>query len=345
MLDVAGTELTDEERITLSHPLVGGVILFTRNYASPEQLAALTAEIHALRAPPLLVAVDHEGGRVQRFREGFTRLPPMRALGALWDSDRNGALRAARAVGHVLAAELRACGVDLSFTPVLDLDHGPSGVIGDRAFHRDPAVVTTLANALIDGLAEAGMSSVGKHFPGHGFVAADSHLALPVDNRSYAVIAADDLEPFQKLIPVLGGVMPAHIIFDQVDARYTAGFSPSWLQVVLRQRLGFRGAVFSDDLSMEGASVAGDVVARATAAVLAGCDMVLVCNAPAAARDLLARWRPATDSESPRRIHRLVPTAPAPDFATLRRRDAYIGALRTVASVPALAAGERATRA
>lgn len=344
MLDVAGTELTDEERATLRHPLVGGVILFTRNYASPEQLATLTAEIHALRSPPLLVAVDHEGGRVQRFRDGFTRLPPMRALGLQWERDRSGALRAARAVGYVLAAELRACGVDLSFAPVLDLDHGPSGVIGDRAFHRDPAVVATLAQALIGGLAEGGMSSVGKHFPGHGFVAADSHLALPVDNRPYAALVADDLVPFQKLIGELGGVMPAHIIFDQVDAQRTAGFSPSWLQVVLRQRLGFHGAVFSDDLSMEGASVAGDVVARAAAAVLAGCDMVLVCNAPEAARHLLARWHPAVDEESPRRIQRLVPKEAAPDLPALRRRESYVAAQRAIASVPALAAGSLTSR-
>jgi beta-N-acetylhexosaminidase len=234
--------------------------------------------------------------------------------------------------------------VDLSFAPVLDLDHGPSGVIGDRAFHRDPAAVATLAQSLIDGLAEAGMSSVGKHFPGHGFVAADSHLALPVDNRSYATLAADDLVPFQKLIAVLGGVMPAHIVFDQVDARRTAGFSPSWLQVVLRQRLGFLGAVFSDDLSMEGASVAGDVVGRASAAVQAGCDMVLVCNAAEAARDLLARWRPVLDENSPRRIERLVPTEPGLDFPSLRRRDAYIAAQRAIAAVPVLVAGERAAR-
>lgn len=344
MLDVAGTELTDEERATLRHPLVGGVILFSRNYASPEQLVALTAEIHALRSPPVLVAVDHEGGRVQRFRDGFTRLPPMRALGVLWETDRSAALRAARAVGYVLAAELRACGVDLSFTPVLDLDHGPSGVIGDRAFHRNPDVVATLAQALIDGLAEAGVSSVGKHFPGHGFVSADSHLALAVDNRSYADIAADDLVPFEKLIGVLGGVMPAHIIFDQVDASRTAGFSPSWLQVVLRQRLGFRGAVFSDDLSMEGASVAGDVVGRASAAIQAGCDMALVCNDPEAARDLLTRWRPALDEESPRRIQRLVPKEAAPDYPALRRRESYVAAQRAIASVPVLAAGERAPR-
>jgi beta-N-acetylhexosaminidase len=344
MLDVAGTELTDEERATLRHPLVGGVILFARNFASPGQLAALTADIRAQRTPPLLVAVDQEGGRVQRFRDGFTRLPPMRALGALWDRDRSGAVRAARAVGYVLAAELRACGVDLSFTPVLDLDHGPSGVIGDRAFHREPAVVATLARALIDGLAEAGMSSVGKHFPGHGFVAADSHLALPVDNRAYATIVADDLVPFEKLVAVLGGVMPAHIIFDQVDARHTAGFSTSWLQVILRQRLGFHGAVFSDDLSMEGASVAGDVVGRAGAALQAGCDMVLVCNDPEAARDLLARWYPIVDEASPRRIQRLVPTEAAPDFPTLRRRDAYLTAQRVIAAAPTLAAGDPPSR-
>lgn len=334
MLDVAGTELSDEERATLCHPLVGGVILFSRNFTSVDQLARLTTQIHGIRRAPLLIAVDHEGGRVQRFRQGFTPLPPMRALGLLWSHDRSAALQAARATGYVLAAELRACGVDLSFTPVLDLDHGPSSVIGNRSFHRQAEAVADLAGALIDGLHQAGMSSVGKHFPGHGFVGADSHVATPVDHRTYDDIAADDLVPFQKLARSMGGVMPAHIIYDQIDARQPAGFSPSWLKLVLRQRLGFDGVVFSDDLSMEGASVAGGVVERAEAALSAGCDMVLVCNAPQAARELLARWHPSIDAASARRVQRLVPKEVVPAFDALRAEGSYVAAIESMAAIP-----------
>lgn len=334
MLDVAGTELSDEEQSTLCHPLVGGVILFSRNYASTAQLARLSAQIHGVRQTPLLIAADQEGGRVQRFRDGFTPLPPMRALGMMWASDRNGALQAARATGYVLATELRACGVDLSFTPVLDLDHGPSGVIGNRSFHRDAQAVTALAGALIEGLRQAGMSSVGKHFPGHGFVSGDSHMASPVDRRAYKEIAADDLVPFQKLVRSLGGVMPAHVVYEQVDAHQPAGFSPSWLKLVLRQRLGFDGVVFSDDLSMEGARVAGGIVERAEAALTAGCDMVLVCNAPQAARELLARWHPAIDADSARRLQRLVPRKAAPASGALGSDSAYVAALESMADIP-----------
>jgi beta-N-acetylhexosaminidase len=334
MLDVAGTQLSDEERTVLHHPLVGGVILFSRNYASTEQLTRLTAQIHGIRQAPLLIAVDQEGGRVQRFRDGFTPLPPMRALGLMWADDRNAALQAARATGYVLAAELRACGVDLSFTPVLDLDHGPSGVIGNRSFHRDAQAVVALAGALIEGLRQAGMSSVGKHFPGHGFVSADSHVASPVDRRAYKDIAADDLVPFQKLARSMGGVMPAHVVYEQVDARQPAGFSPSWLKLVLRQRLGFDGVVFSDDLSMEGASVAGGVVERAEAALTAGCDMVLVCNAPQAARELLARWHPAIDPDSARRLQRLLPRKPAPAIGALLGDSTYIAAIESMTAIP-----------
>lgn len=337
MLDVAGTALTDDERNLLCHPLVGGVILFSRNFASVDQLGRLTQEIHRLRQPPLLIAVDHEGGRVQRFREGFTRLPPMRALGLMWQVDKDAALRSARATGFVLAAELRACGVDLSFAPVLDLDHGPSAVIGDRAFHRQPETVADLAGALIQGLAEAGMSSVGKHFPGHGFVVADSHVALPVDVRSFDEIAADDLVPFEKLSKTLGGVMPAHIIFEQVDRSRPAGFSPAWLRGVLRRRLGFDGVVFSDDLSMEGASGAGGVVERAEAALSAGCDMVLVCNVQEAARDLLARWHPKPDANSARRLARLIPTKPVTARDALQADATYAASLRSMAAIPPLA--------
>jgi beta-N-acetylhexosaminidase len=335
MMDVAGTELAEEEAAALRHPLVGGVILFTRNYADREQLRRLTEAIHALRSPPLLIAVDHEGGRVQRFRTGFTALPPMRALGRLWDADAAAARAAAEATGYVLAAELRACGVDLSFAPVLDLDHGPSGVIGDRAFHREPLAVIEMAGALIQGMGAAGMIGVGKHFPGHGFVSADSHLAIPVDNRSYQAIAEDDLLPYGRLAKVLGGVMPAHIVYDQVD-RLPAGYSRSWLQVVLRQRLGFQGVVFSDDLSMEGASFAGGVVDRARAAMAAGCDMVLLCNDPVSARLLLAEWRPDAEGDPAQRIARLVPRKPGTSWDALQKDPAYGEALRAMKGIPRL---------
>ncbi|MBI4755274.1 MAG: beta-N-acetylhexosaminidase [Betaproteobacteria bacterium] len=306
MTDLAGLEMAPEEREMLCHPLVGGVILFARNYADPEQVTRLTARIRELRRPPLVVAVDHEGGRVQRFRSGFTPLPPMRRLGDLWDQDRPVAWQAARSVGLLIGAELRSVGVDLSFAPVLDLDFGSSAVIGDRAFHSRPQAVTELAGALVEGLAEAGMGAVGKHFPGHGFVVADSHLAIPVDERSPEEIFSQDLLPFQHLAGRLAGVMPAHVIYPRCDPN-PAGFSRFWLAEVLRHRLRFGGVVFSDDLSMEGASVAGSMAERAQAARAAGCDMVLVCNAPAAAREVLEQWRPQTDASSAARLSRLKP--------------------------------------
>ena len=281
VLDIAGTALTPDDRRRIGHPLAGGLILFARNWASRAQLTALTAEIKALR-PDMLICVDHEGGRVQRFRsDGFTHLPPMRRLGELWMKDAMAATDAATACGFVLGAELRACGVDLSFTPVLDLDHGPSGVIGDRAFHRDARVATLLAKSLMHGLLRAGMAHCGKHFPGHGFVAADSHVDIPVDRRSLKAILADDAKPYEWLSTTLASVMPAHVVYPKVDAR-PAGFSARWLQEILRGRLGFTGAIFSDDLSMAGARlIDGREVAYAEAAVVAlnaGCDLVLLCN-------------------------------------------------------------------
>jgi beta-N-acetylhexosaminidase len=288
MLDLQGTELTPEERELLVHPNVGGVILFARNYQSLEQLARLTAEIHALRRPELVIATDQEGGRVQRFREGFTPLPAMHQLGRQYDLDHERALALAEACGWLMAAELRAAGVDLSFAPVLDLDYGLSEVIGDRAFHRDAETVGRLAGRFAAGMRHAGMAAVAKHFPGHGGVAADSHQTLPEDRRPYADLL-DDMRPYERLVAEgLGGVMAAHVVYSRLD-RLPAGFSRWWLGNELRIRLRFQGAIFSDDLSMAGAAFAGTPEDRATLALNAGCDAVLICNdRPAAATVLEA---------------------------------------------------------
>ncbi|MFY9329719.1 MAG: beta-N-acetylhexosaminidase [Georgfuchsia sp.] len=328
MIDCAGTALSDLEREHLLHPLVGGVILFSRNYESPAQLEALCAGIHALREPRLPIAVDHEGGRVQRFREGFTRLPSMRCLGEWWERDAPAAVEAARGIGYVLAAELRARGVDFSFTPVLDLDWGRSGVIGDRAFHSNTEAVIQLSEALIEGLRAAGMGCCGKHFPGHGWAEADSHVAIPVDERSRQEIETD-MRPYATLR--LDAVMPAHVIYPQVDSR-PAGFSPVWIDI-LRQDYKFDGVIFSDDLSMEGASVVGDIVARANAAWEAGCDMLLVCNAPDAVAELLVRWQPVLDSVRAKRCERLLPQQPAARWTALAndgRRQAALAAIESM---------------
>ena len=288
IVDVAGTTLTDAERIRLRHPLVGGVILFARNFESRSQVRRLCREIRGLRKPRLLICVDHEGGRVQRFRKGFTAIPPMRELGRLWDEDVLGACQRATEIGRIIGTELREVGVDLSFTPVLDLDWGESGVIGDRAFHSDSRVVAMLARCLNHGLLLAGMGNCGKHFPGHGYATGDSHLEVPTDPRGLDALLADDAAPYGWLGDTLLSVMPAHVIYPQVDSQ-PAGFSKRWLQEILRGRLGYKGLIFSDDLTMEGASVAGDIVARADAAFAAGCDIVLVCNRPELADELLAR--------------------------------------------------------
>lgn len=293
VMGIEGLALGAADRSRLLHPLVGGVILFARNYADPAQLRALTSEVRALRDPALLVCVDHEGGRVQRFREGFTVIAPMRALGTVWERDVAAAVARARATGQTIARELRAHGIDFSFTPVLDLDFGASAVIGDRAFSGNPNAVAHLAGALCEGMRAGGCAAVGKHFPGHGFVAADSHHEVPVDPRPLADLVAQDLVPFGVLARHgLEAVMPAHVIYPEVDT-VPAGFSRVWLQDVLRGRLGFDGLIFSDDLGMAGAFGAGDVVARAEAAVGAGCDMVLACNEPRDVDALLDRWRPA----------------------------------------------------
>lgn len=321
MLGIDGCALEAADRERLLDPLVGGVILFTRNYASPVQLAALTGSIAALRTPRLLIAVDHEGGRVQRFRDGFTPVPPMRALGALWDRDVAAAAHEATRLGWTIASELRRYGIDFSFTPVLDLDFGSSTVIGDRAFHGNPNAIAHLAAALHAGLRAGGMPAVGKHFPGHGHVAADSHVDLPVDPRTFAELAAADLVPFAAMCRQgLEGIMPAHVVYPAVDAA-PAGYSRRWLHEILRERLGFDGMVFSDDLGMAGALGAGDIVARAEAAVAAGCDMVLSCNDVAAADELLARWRPRANVDFARRAAQMEGWTPGPCPVDLSLRD------------------------
>jgi beta-N-acetylhexosaminidase len=341
ILDIAGIELNADDRRRLAHPLTGGMILFARNWVDRRQLTLLCAEMKAIR-PDLLICVDHEGGRVQRFRtDGFTHLAPMRELGALWMKDALRATDAATAAGYVLAAELRACGVDFSFTPVLDLDHGPSGVIGDRAFHRDARVVAMLAKSLMHGLLRAGMGNCGKHFPGHGYVAADSHVAVPVDARALKTILADDARPYEWLSTSLGAVMPAHVVYPKVDA-LPAGFSPRWLKEILRQQLGFTGAVFSDDLSMEGARhLAGGELSYAEAATVAlnaGCDMVLLCNQSVdggqavdalldGLQDAQAQGRWSPDADSDLRRLALLPRAPPMTWDELMHDPAYQRAL------------------
>lgn len=333
MLDVVSTLLTDDDIRRIQHPLVGGVILFSRNYHNRHQLVELTAAIHAAR-PGILIAVDHEGGRVQRFKtDGFTKLPSMRKLGELWDRDVLAATKAATDVGFVLAAELRACGIDLSFTPVLDLDYGESGVIGDRAFHRDARVVSMLAKSLNHGLALTGMANCGKHFPGHGFVKADSHIDIPVDMRGLQEILAEDAAPYNWLGLSLSGVMPAHVIYPKVDKK-PAGFSKKWLSI-LRHDMGFKGVIFSDDLSMEGASVAGNVVDGARAALEAGCDMVLICNSPDKADQLLAGLKVGSNSMrlSAQRVISLLPQIPALEWDALQKDVRYQAAKQVAQSL------------
>ena len=356
IIDIAGTTLTADDRRRLADPLVGGLIYFSRNWESRAQITALSADIKALR-PDLLVCIDHEGGRVQRFRQdGFTHLPPMRTLGALWMQDGVGtaghgamrALNAATAAGHVLAAELRACGIDFSFAPVLDLDHGASGVIGNRAFHRDPRVVAALAQALAHGMLRAGMAHCGKHFPGHGKVRADSHTDVPVDTRSLKALLADDAAPYAWLSASLTAVMPAHVIYPKVDAR-PAGFSRVWLQEVLRGRLGFQGAVFSDDLSMEGARrIEGRLVSHAEAALAAltaGCDLALLCNQSLGdgagvdalvdgVRQALRDGTATVSAASEARRRALLPPGMALKWDALQQQPAYRHALQLVQALP-----------
>lgn len=305
MVDLEGTEITPVEREMLRHPATGGVILFSRNFADCDQLHALCNEIHGLREPPLLIAVDHEGGRVQRFHDGFTRLPPAATLGALYDRDARKGRNAARLHGWLMAAELRAFGVDLSFAPVLDLGRGISSVIGDRALHREPEAIAELAHEWMLGMHEAGMAATGKHFPGHGGVEPDSHVALPVDERRFEDLGMEDLVPFERMFHFgLRAVMMAHVVYPRVD-RLPAGFSRSWIQGVLRGSLGFQGAVFSDDLSMAAAEVVGDFGDRALASLEAGCDMVLVCNHPDGAAQALERLENYEDPSAHVRLVRM----------------------------------------
>ncbi len=353
IIDVAGLALCAADRQRLAHPLVGGIILFARNWQDRLQLTALCRSIKDLR-PDVLICVDHEGGRVQRFKtDGLTHLPPMRALGQLWHQDTWVAQKAAMACGYVMGAELRACGVDLSFAPVLDLDYGASSVIGDRAFDADAAVVCHLAQSLMHGLLMAGMANCGKHFPGHGYVVADSHTDTPVDTRGLDAILADDAAPYQRLGLALTGVMPAHVVYPAVDAR-PAGFSGRWLQGILRERLGFEGAIFSDDLSMAAARVInGQPVSysqSAVAAMQAGCDLVLLCNqsvGDGAAIDQLidgltqamqqgqeqGLWQPQTASEARRRS--LLGRGTAASWESLRVQPAYLQAKSVVLGIAA----------
>ena len=341
ILDVAGLELSRADKKRLKHPLTGGVILFGRNWKDRAQVSALCAQIKDVRSD-LLICVDHEGGRVQRFRtDGFTHLPPMRALGELWMKDALLATNAATACGYVLGAELRACGVDFSFTPVLDLDWGGSGVIGDRAFHADARVAALLAKSLMHGLLQAGVANCGKHFPGHGFVKADSHIDIPVDRRSLKAILADDAAPYGWLSTTLSSVMPAHVIYPKVDAR-PAGFSSRWLNDILRRQLGFGGAIFSDDLSMAGARVIDgrevSYTEAGVAALNAGCDLVLLCNQSVgegrpvdelldglAETQLKGGWQ-ASEASEQRRLA-LLPATPALPWDTLMASPPYLQAL------------------
>ena len=336
MVDLAGVAIEPAERELLRHPQVGSVILFARNYESPAQLARLAAEVHAVRTPPLLVAVDQEGGRVQRFRDGFTRLPPPREIGRRYAVNRGEGLLLARQLGWLMAAELRACGVDLSFAPCVDLDYGVSHVIGDRALHADASAVAELAVAYMLGMREAGMAATAKHFPGHGAVAADSHVALPVDRRAWPDVEAD-LQPYRRLIANgLPAVMVAHVVFPEVDDR-PASLSRRWIDGILRRELGFQGAVFADDLSMKGAAAFGDIAARGALALAAGCDVLPVCNDRPAAITLLESLQDAPDPASRMRLVRLHgrDAGPAPLAADARWQSA-VAAARELAERPAL---------
>lgn len=305
MLDIEGRQLTPADRSLLQEPSVGGVILFSRNYESPAQIADLVAAIRALRSPPLLIAVDHEGGRVQRFRDGFSEIPPMRHLGRQYDENADEAVSLAKTAGWLIASELRAVDIDLSFTPCVDIDWGISEIIGDRAFHNNPDTVAELASAYCSGLRNAGMAAVAKHFPGHGAVVADSHEQLPIDRRSYGELL-DDMRPYERLIAKrqLAGVMVAHIVYSETDP-LPASFSTYWITEQLRSQLGYDGAVLCDDLGMKAAATMGSMPKRARLALDAGCDMVIVCNDRPAASATVEALRDYSNPLSYVRLARL----------------------------------------
>ncbi|XOZ33979.1 beta-N-acetylhexosaminidase [Halomonadaceae bacterium KBTZ08] len=336
MIDLEGPRLSAPERERLAHEAVGGVILFARNYESPAQLRGLVQSIRQIR-PRILIGVDQEGGRVQRFESGLTRLPPMRSFGQAWEQDAAGGRAVAYAAGWLMASELRDMDVDFSFAPVLDLDYGVSSVIGDRSFHADPQVVAELAGAWIDGMHEGGMAAVGKHFPGHGAIAADSHHEQPSDERSLEQILEQDAVPFRELADKLDAVMPAHVVYPEVDDQ-PAGFSSFWLKNVLSREVGFRGVVISDDLTMAGAAVAGEPPDRAQAALDAGCDLLLVCNDPDAADAVAARLREAGTRASAGLVSLRGKPLPGPRGAfrsTARYRDTRAALLRMLDEGPA----------
>ena len=309
MLDVQGSALSQEDREILSHPLVGGLILFSRNYEEPSQIQALTKDIRESAKSDILIAVDHEGGRVQRFREQFSKVP---AMGSLWDMSSHDMARAKELsfkAGLLMALEVRSVGIDISFAPVLDIND-ISDVIGDRAFHQTPEIVICLAEAFIQGMHEIGMKATGKHFPGHGSVKEDSHIAMPIDERSKELIIGLDMQPFVQLNKkgLLDAVMPAHVIYPSFD-KHSVGFSSVWLQQILRGELGFDGVIFSDDLSMAGAGSIGGFIERAEAAQQAGCDMLLVCNDRNAAIDVIDGANVKVDEQSNDRIKRMLAKA------------------------------------
>ena len=333
MLDIEGTHLNPDDIRRLHHTQVAGVILFQRNYVSPAQLTDLIASIRAQR-PEILIAVDHEGGRVQRFREGFTPIPPMGTLGKIWAHEPQKAMVLAKDIGWVIATELRSHDIDFSFTPVLDLDYGYSQVIGSRAFHSQPDAVITLARQLLSGLAQGGMRGIGKHFPGHGFVAGDTHTAMPIDQRSYGDIMHTDGVPFVQLMPELAAIMPAHIIYPQVCPQ-PVGFSKHWLQTILRGQLGFQGAIVSDDLSMVAAHAIPDVVQRVQAAWTAGCDMVLLCNQPTQVDTVLAHLTAShadTNPLSTQRLSALRGSISVASSQMVRASPAFLEAQRRIVS-------------
>jgi beta-N-acetylhexosaminidase len=333
IIGIENLALTDADRRRLGDPKVGGVILFTRNFETPAQLSQLCDSIHSLRSTALPIFVDHEGGRVQRFRDGFTAIPAMGRLAQVYAKDALAGLQAARACGYVLAAELRACGVDVSFTPVLDLDHGRSEVIGDRSLGPDATTVSQLAGALLHGLQMAGMQGCGKHFPGHGWAHADSHFALPVDERSLDEILSQDAAPYAHLGSLaMASVMPAHVVYPQVDSA-PAGFSAIWLQDILRKRMGYNGVIVSDDLGMAGAKSAGDVVERARVALQAGCDAVLACNDFDEIEALIASDLGHLDPQSSHRMTTLTPRMVTSDFAELQASPDYRRAVEQVKAI------------